>query len=51
MKCICFVLMAAVATAQQMLVFEDNFDTLDVTKWEHELTLGGGGVSNYPADT
>ncbi|CAH1786670.1 unnamed protein product [Owenia fusiformis] len=25
------------------IVFEDNFDTLDFTKWQHELTAGGGG--------
>ena len=28
------------------LVFEDEFETLDFSKWEHEITLGGGGVSN-----
>ncbi|KFB36215.1 AGAP002796-PA-like protein [Anopheles sinensis] len=25
------------------LIFEDNFDRLDLEKWEHEHTLGGGG--------
>lgn len=25
------------------LIFEDNFDELDVQKWEHEQTLAGGG--------
>jgi beta-glucanase (GH16 family) len=25
------------------LVFEDNFDTLDFSKWKHEITLSGGG--------
>ena len=25
------------------LIFEDNFDTLDESKWKHEITLGGGG--------
>jgi len=25
------------------LIFEDNFDTFDFTKWEHEITAGGGG--------
>jgi beta-glucanase (GH16 family) len=24
-------------------VFEDNFDYLDYTKWQHEITAGGGG--------
>ena len=28
------------------LIFEDNFDFLDFTKWQHENTLAGGGVSN-----
>lgn len=25
------------------LIFEDNFDTLDFDKWEHEITMSGGG--------
>lgn len=25
------------------LIFEDTFDTLDFSKWQHEMTLGGGG--------
>lgn len=25
------------------LIFEDNFDSLDQSKWQHEVTLGGGG--------
>lgn len=29
------------------LIFEENFDTLDLSKWQHENTLGGGGVSNF----
>jgi hypothetical protein len=31
-------------TAYPCLLFEDNFDYLDVSKWKHEITLGGGGV-------
>ena len=27
------------------LIFEDNFDKLDITKWDHEVTMWGGGVS------
>lgn len=27
------------------LIFEDNFDELDLQKWNHEQTLGGGGVN------
>jgi len=25
------------------IIFEDDFDTLDYTKWKHEITMGGGG--------
>ena len=25
------------------LIFEDNFDFLDFDKWEHEITMAGGG--------
>lgn len=25
------------------LIFEDNFDTLDHSKWRHEITMAGGG--------
>ncbi|KAJ8930603.1 hypothetical protein NQ314_016573 [Rhamnusium bicolor] len=25
------------------LIFEDNFDELNLKKWQHEVTLGGGG--------
>ena len=32
------------------LIFEDNFDELDLVTWQHELTLWGGGVSRGPAD-
>ena len=30
------------------LIFEDNFDELDLATWQHELTLWGGGVSRPP---
>lgn len=26
------------------LIFSENFDTLDKNRWQHEETLGGGGV-------
>jgi beta-glucanase (GH16 family) len=32
---------ASVCSGQ--LIFEDNFDWLDQSKWQHETTLGGGG--------
>jgi hypothetical protein len=25
------------------LIFEDNFDFLDFSKWQHEITMAGGG--------
>lgn len=28
------------------LIFEENFDRLDKRKWEPEVTLWGGGVSD-----
>lgn len=28
------------------LIFEDDFDTFNLKKWQHENTLAGGGVSN-----
>jgi len=34
---------AGVALATEVLVFEDNFDKLDFKKWQHEITMGGGG--------
>jgi hypothetical protein len=29
------------------LIFEDNFDFLDTSKWSHEVTMAGGGVSSF----
>ncbi|XP_058821626.1 beta-1,3-glucan-binding protein-like [Topomyia yanbarensis] len=29
------------------LIFEDNFDKLDLEKWQHEHTLGGGGNGEF----
>lgn len=28
------------------LIFTDDFEELDLEKWQHENTLAGGGVSN-----
>lgn len=28
------------------LIFEENFNNLDLSVWEHENTLAGGGVSH-----
>jgi len=39
-----FVLILVVLfVANSKLVFEDNFDDLDFTKWRHDITLAGGG--------
>lgn len=27
------------------LLFDEQFDNFDTSRWQHELTLGGGGVS------
>ena len=29
------------------LIFEENFDNLDQTKWRHEVTLSGGGNNEF----
>lgn len=29
------------------LIFEDNFNEFSLPVWQHELTLGGGGVSTF----
>ena len=31
------------ALKQPKLVFSDEFDELDTFRWQHEVTLGGGG--------
>ncbi len=28
---------------ENKIVFQDNFDELDFTKWKHDITLAGGG--------
>ena len=32
-------------TSYPCLIFEDEFDYLNLDVWEHEITAGGGGVS------
>jgi hypothetical protein len=34
---------AAAVAANEVLIFEDQFDTFDLRSWKHDLTLGGGG--------
>ena len=38
-----FIFLAMVLIVSSKLVFEDNFDDLDFTKWKHDITLAGGG--------
>lgn len=33
----------AVVSAKETLIFEENFDTFNFTRWQHEITLSGGG--------
>jgi len=33
----------AFAVSGETLIFEDNFDFLDFSKWKHEITESGGG--------
>jgi beta-glucanase (GH16 family) len=40
---ILFIVLVFSASAAEKLIFEDNFDTLNMKNWEHELTLSGGG--------
>jgi beta-glucanase (GH16 family) len=42
-----FAVLAATAYATETIVFEDTFDTFDFTKWQHEITLGGGGNNEF----
>lgn len=37
------IVLALLAVMNCKLVFEDNFDFLDFTKWRHDITLAGGG--------
>lgn len=36
-------LLAILILGSTKLIFEDNFDFLDYTKWRHDITLAGGG--------
>lgn len=37
------VVIVGYAMAAETLIFEENFDKLNMTRWEHELTMAGGG--------
>lgn len=30
-------------SGQSTLIFGDEFDSLNMTRWKHEITMGGGG--------
>ena len=34
---------ASLALAAETIIFQDDFDKLNFTTWEHELTMSGGG--------
>jgi beta-glucanase (GH16 family) len=36
-----------VVNAGEKLIWEDNFDTLDLNRWEHELNRSGGGNGEF----
>jgi hypothetical protein len=40
---LCLVVACAGALKSPKLVFSDEFDELDTFRWQHEVTLGGGG--------
>ena len=52
LQCALSLLLLSGATYCQQweLVWEDNFDTLDPGKWEHEVTAWGGGVRIHSFD-
>lgn len=31
----------------EKLIFEDQFDTLNMTTWQHEIFAGGGGNGEF----
>ena len=35
---------AASAPAPEVLIWSDEFNTLNFSKWKHEITMSGGGV-------
>lgn len=40
---LCLAFVASAGQYRERLIFADDFDTLDMRKWKHELTMGGGG--------
>ena len=37
------VLALGIETRAQTLILDEEFDTFNLTRWQHEITLGGGG--------
>ena len=42
-KIVCLIWVTLALARAQQLLFSDEFDILDVSKWTHEKTMGGGG--------
>jgi hypothetical protein len=43
-KILIFAFVALFATSQAgNVIFQDDFDTLNMSIWKHEITMGGGG--------
>ncbi len=38
-----FVIFLLLSIGSTKLIFEDDFNTLDLHKWRHDITLQGGG--------
>lgn len=44
MKAIIVIFLSIISLSiQERLIFEDNFNSLNFTQWQHEITMGGGG--------
>ena len=43
MKTILFTIATVAVASAEKLIFQDDFNSLNLKTWEHELTLGGGG--------
>jgi hypothetical protein len=41
--CILSTVVVGYAMAAETLIFEENFDKFNLSRWQHELTMAGGG--------
>lgn len=44
---ILFLLSVLVVAYEEELIFKDEFNEFDLSKWSHEITLGGNGNSEF----